>query len=80
MTSKLGPGVCAKLRTKTMYLNVEYRSDAEEPGCNNTAVYWCLKTKDCLGPDDLPANPGACGAGRSCAVFFEPQTGVPPRA
>jgi hypothetical protein len=70
MTSKLGPGVCTKLRTKTMYLNVEYRADAEEPGCGNTAVYWCLKTQQPLGPDDLPVSPEACGSGRRCAVVL----------
>jgi hypothetical protein len=70
MSSKLGPGVCAKLRTKTMYLNVEYRSEADEPFCRDTAVFWCMKTQGCLGPDDLPVNPGECKAGRACAVVL----------
>jgi hypothetical protein len=68
MSSKLGPAVCTKLRTKTMYLNVDYRSDADEPGCGGTAAFWCLKTHGSLGPDDLPACPEDCGAGRACAV------------
>jgi hypothetical protein len=69
MTSKLGPWVCAKLRTKTMYLNVDYRSDGDEPGCNDTAVYRCLKTHDVIGPDGLPVSPGECAAGRGCVVL-----------
>jgi hypothetical protein len=71
VSSALGPGVCSKLRTKTMYLNIDYRREAEEPGGSNSAVFWCLKTNGTLGPDDLPANPGDCCAGRPCAVVFE---------
>lgn len=70
------PGICAKLRTKTMYLNVEWRHEPDEPGCSNSAVFWCLKTMEVLGPDDLPANPDACRAGRACAVLHAP----PPQA
>ena len=75
MTSKLGPEVCSKLRTKTMYLNVDYRRDAEEAGPWNTAAFWCLKTHDCLGPDELPANPEACRMGRACAMVHPPPEG-----
>jgi hypothetical protein len=70
MTRKLAAGVCTKLRTKTMYLNVEYRSEAEEPGGGNSAVYWCLKTQECLGPDDLPVHPESCVAGRRCVEIL----------
>ena len=70
MSTTLRPGVCSKLRTKTMYLNVDYRSEGDEPGCNNTAVYWCLKTQQALGPDDNPVCPEDCRAGRGCAVIL----------
>jgi hypothetical protein len=68
MSPKLDLGTCAKLRTKTMYLNVEYRSDGDEPGSRGTAVYWCLKTHGPLGPDELPVCPEDCRASRACAV------------
>jgi hypothetical protein len=67
MTLQLRPGVCPKLRTKSMYLHVDARSDEEEPGCRGTAVFWCLLTQGPLGPDDLPVRPEDCRAGRSCS-------------
>ena len=70
MSSSLQPGVCSKLRTKTMYLNVDYRREADVPGCGGTAVFWCLKTQECLGPDDVQANPDACRSPRGCAVVL----------
>jgi hypothetical protein len=70
MTTRLGPGICSKLRTKTMYLNVDQREDAEEPGCNGTAIFWCLKTHECLGPDDQRATPEDCTSSRACAVVL----------
>lgn len=73
MSSSLGPEVCSKLRTKTMYLNVDYRRAPEEPGCSDTAVFWCLKTNSSLGPDDLPVSPEGCCSGRGCAVVYRPQ-------
>jgi hypothetical protein len=53
-----------------MYLNVDYRREADEPGCGGTAVFWCLKTQECLGPDDVQANPDACRSPRGCAVVL----------
>jgi hypothetical protein len=70
IVTKLGPGVCSKLRTKTIYLNVDYRGAADEPGCGGTAAFWCLKTFECLGPDDLPVNPQDCRSGRGCAIVL----------
>ena len=73
MTSPLGPDICEKLRTKTMYLNTDYRASADEPGGRGTAAFWCLKTHRPLGPDDLPACPEDCHAGRACAVVQSPR-------
>jgi hypothetical protein len=70
MSSRLGPGICSQLRTKTMYMSVETRRDADEPGCGGTAIFWCLKTHECLGPDDLQANPDYCRAPRQCAQIL----------
>jgi hypothetical protein len=68
MTVRLLHGVCSKLRTKTMYLFIEGRGDPEDQPVTNSAVFWCLKTQGCLGPDDLPVSPEACKSGRACAV------------
>jgi hypothetical protein len=70
MTTRLGPGICSKLRTKTMYMNYEQRADADEPSVGGTAIFWCLKTHECLGPDDRQANPDSCRAPRDCAVVL----------
>ena len=70
MTTRLGPGICSKLRTKTMYLNNEQREDPEEQAGCGTAIFWCLKTQECLGPDDNQANPDSCRAPRECAVVL----------
>jgi hypothetical protein len=59
--------VCPELRTKTMYLNVEWRRDPDVES-NGTAVYWCLKTGIALGPDSLPAVPRACDSRRACCT------------
>ena len=66
MLFRSGPHVCPKLRTKTMYLNIEQRSAADETGCYGTAVFHCLKTMSPLGPDLLPATPEECVRGRAC--------------
>ncbi len=62
----LGAHVCPKLRTKTMYLNIEHRRAADEPESFGTAVFRCLKTMSPLGPDEAPASPEDCVRGRGC--------------
>jgi hypothetical protein len=53
-----------------MYLNNELRSEEDEPGGCGTAIFWCLKTQECLGPDDGQANPESCRSPRECAVVL----------
>lgn len=64
----LGEHVCPELRTKTMYLNVDWRRRPDAEGFG-TAIYWCLKTHTNLGPDDNPANVRDCGAARGCCTL-----------
>jgi hypothetical protein len=64
----LGDHVCPELRTKTMYLTVDWRRTPDAEG-SSTAIFWCLKTHLPLGPDDLPANAGDCRAGRGCCTL-----------
>lgn len=55
---------CGQLRCKTVY----YRPD-ERPGKlheSDTAMHWCLKTYQPLGPDNKEAKPSLCQAGRAC--------------
>lgn len=66
--NRLDDGVCPELRTKTMYLNVEWRRRPDAEG-RGTAIYWCLKTHLNLGPDDQPADPSSCRAARACCTL-----------
>ncbi len=61
--------VCPKLRTKTMYLNEDYRRHPDVPATFGTAAFWCLKTMSALGPDDLPADPESCRRNRGCCTL-----------
>lgn len=65
-------GICRKLRSKLAFLPL--RNPAGEPlywqnGDGGTAVYWCLQTMECGGPDDGLAHATLCRSGRSC---YEP--------
>jgi hypothetical protein len=67
-------GVCRKLRTKMAFLPLR-NEDGEalcwHKGDGGTAVYWCLRTMECAGPDGSLVHGSLCGEERSC---FEPTT------
>lgn len=72
--AELALSVCRKLRTKMAHLSV--RNADNEPiywqkGDAGTAVYWCLRTMECAGPDGGLAHASECGKERLC---FEPVT------
>ena|ERR1043166_4183989 len=56
---------CKWLRTKGAF--VPYGKPVPwEAGYVSTAVFWCLKTADAMGPDDSFVHPHACVATRTC--------------
>lgn len=58
--------VCRLLRTKTAFGSFVGNLYAWQSGRSTTAVYWCLKTMETAGPDDLYTHPHNCRAGRHC--------------
>ena len=67
------PSVCKLLRTKNAFANYGSDTDVEpwQLAESTTAVYWCLKTLQHAGPDDVYAHPHHCVAGRSCFRAME---------
>ena len=61
--------VCRMLRTKTAFGTFRGNLYAWQSGRSTTAVYWCLRTMETVGPDDDYTHPHACREGRGC---FEP--------
>lgn len=60
------PGLCRHLRSKGMFIEVEFNPlDAAIPSMSDGFV-WCVHTQNCLGPDGRVADRETCGAGRSC--------------
>ena len=59
------PEVCSRLRTKTAF-GASTGYTPWQQGESSTAVYWCLKTMQTIGPDDSFAHPHQCCAGREC--------------
>lgn len=61
--------VCRKLRTKLAF-SALYDAEGQplrwQRGDGSTAVYWCLETMECAGPDDGLCHAGECGPGRGC--------------
>jgi hypothetical protein len=57
--------VCQMLRTKTAF-GTFVGHDPWQEGNSSTAVYWCLRTMETVGPDESLAHPQSCCAGRSC--------------
>lgn len=57
--------VCRHLRTKTAFGHLVGHNPWQAGG-SSTAVYWCLKTMETIGPDDAIAHPHNCKAGRGC--------------
>jgi len=61
--------VCRKLRTKLAFTPLVDAAGAPllwQRGDGSTAVYWCLGTMECAGPDDGLAHATLCRAGRPC--------------
>jgi hypothetical protein len=59
------PEVCCMLRTKTAFGHSTGYNPWQQ-GESSTAVYWCLRTMQTIGPDDTFAHPQQCCAGREC--------------
>lgn len=62
-------GPCRKLRTKLAFSALV--GDDGEPLCwqrgdGSTAVYWCLRTMECAGPDGALVHAADCGPDRAC--------------
>lgn len=60
---------CRKLRTKLAFSALHDASGAPlcwQRGDGSTAVYWCLATMECAGPDDGLVHASECGPGRAC--------------
>jgi hypothetical protein len=71
--SNAAPGescVCRRLRTKRAFGSFTGNLYSWQSGDSTTAVYWCLRTMETVGPDDGYAHPHACTRGRGC---FEPR-------
>ena len=59
--------VCRRLRTKMYYIVGRDHLDVVEG--SPSAQYWCSRTANVLGPDDVYCSPLTCCPGRAC---FEP--------
>ncbi len=57
--------VCSNLRTKTAFGHLVGHHPWQAGG-SSTAVYWCLKTMEPIGPDDGIAHPHRCKPARGC--------------
>jgi hypothetical protein len=72
--AELALSVCRKLRTKMAFLplrNAEGDPLYWQRGDGGTAVYWCLRTMECAGPDGGLAHATLCCGDREC---YEPLT------
>jgi hypothetical protein len=64
---------CRKLRTKMAFLPVrDADGDAVywQKGDSSTAVYWCLRTMECAGPDGGLAHASLCRGDRVCCELL----------
>jgi hypothetical protein len=61
--------LCRKLRSKLAFSAVE-SSEGEHisalDALNGTAVFWCVSTMECAGPDGGLAHQSLCRADRGC--------------
>lgn len=59
--------LCTWLRWKGFY-GASWQDPAMVEGlvASNPDPCWCLKTSEAWGPDERPAEAGACAAGRRC--------------
>jgi hypothetical protein len=67
---------CLQLRTKAAFFPIP--GSLEQANPYPTAIWWCERTCEALGPDGSAAHPSTCDApGRSC---YEPPPGAPGNA
>ena len=60
---------CRKLRTKRAFSLLVGEGGEARPwqrGEGSTAVYWCLRTMECAGPDGALVHAEECGPARPC--------------
>lgn len=60
---------CRKLRTKFAFLPLNTADNEPvywQTGDGSTAVYWCLRTMECAGPDGGLAHASLCRGDRAC--------------
>lgn len=69
LASEASLEICRKLRTKFAFLPL-VTADNEpifwQAGDSSTAVYWCLRTMECAGPDGGLAHASLCRRDRAC--------------
>jgi len=58
--------VCRMLRTKNAFGSFDGHLISWDSGESSTAVYWCLRTMETVGPDDNFTHAKTCRKGRSC--------------
>lgn len=61
--------VCRKLRTKLAFTPLVDSAGDQllwQRGDGSTAVYWCLSTMECAGPDGGLAHATLCRSDRAC--------------
>jgi hypothetical protein len=61
--------VCRKLRTKLAFTPLVDSAGEQllwQRGDGSTAVYWCLSTMECAGPDGGLAHATLCRGDRAC--------------
>jgi len=71
ISPKITIGVhCAKLRTKSMYLNaVADPDEAMLYDPYDCSAFWCVTTQTGFGPDGEPVRPDLCHGERGCCKF-----------
>jgi len=57
---------CLNLRHKLMYVDDRQNMPGMVDAESSTRIYFCMKTQEQLGPDDLPVCPKDCNGTRSC--------------
>jgi hypothetical protein len=71
ISPRINVGVhCAKLRTKSMYLNAVVDPDeATFYDAYDCSAYWCVMTQTGFGPDGQPVRADLCHSQRGCCEF-----------
>ena len=73
VAAQSAPPVCCFLRSKGA--GVVYGEPVQwDNGYFPTAVFWCLRTAEAIGPDDGFVHPHVCVTGRECCSTGDPHT------